>query len=572
LSTFSGINPKQAEGFKKGSVIHTPAFTSTSLDPEKASIFTSQEYSKTGNNRRHIIHFKLPEGYKGGKYIANNAHLSGEKEFLLKPNQKWKITGHKAHKFHEYGDDRFHVWTAEPHNEVNEMFSEIFHPPFAKNEFQNHTGTVDHNQKELLDIHGSHPDTNIHHDLEPHHVDAIKHYTDGSKDINLGLIHKDIDPTSENHNRIHHLSDAINKSEPLREPLSTFSGINHKQAEGLKIGAVVHTPAFTSSSIAPDAAKDFGGAKPSKPFRAAGEHLNERSHKFHFKLPAGYNRGRYVEPISDHGHEREFLLDKNQKWKVTGHEAFHNKRTNFDYNDTTRNTHVWTLEPHHEEEPSKINEVFAAQFPDKKGKMRTAVSDYGHVMTNHTALTTAEVHPESHHEDSIHLYTDDSAPVNNHLIRGKNASHDHETDYQVDCLKDHIKAQKPLSDGISTFSGVGSHIAKQLKVGAVIHTPAFTSSSLVHSLATNFAEPVKKRGPRDARGNERLHAIHFKLPKGYKGGAYVEPHSSNVGEHEYLLAPNQKWKITGHEHTVQRSGNLPVRHHHMWTAEPHHEE
>lgn len=134
LSVFSGVDRKHRtsssafSGFKKGEIYHTPSYTSTSLKPSVALKFAGSHLSKDKpNGRRHILHFKLPKGYDKGLYIANNAtpHNQKEKEFLLAPDQKWKVTNHTIAKgtnkllgpsYEKHGKHYYtHIWTLEPH-------------------------------------------------------------------------------------------------------------------------------------------------------------------------------------------------------------------------------------------------------------------------------------------------------------------------------------------------------------------------------------------------------------------------------------------------------------------------
>ena len=93
-------------------IIKTPAWTSASIHPLVARSFTQSPGDK------HIIHFELPTGYNKGAYIASKSEIPNEHEFLLKPNQKWKLTNHVIHKIPQSNykeKHNLHVWSVKPH-------------------------------------------------------------------------------------------------------------------------------------------------------------------------------------------------------------------------------------------------------------------------------------------------------------------------------------------------------------------------------------------------------------------------------------------------------------------------
>lgn len=105
------------------------------------------------------------------------------------------------------------------------------------------------------------------------------------------------------------LHNAINKhGKPLEKPINVYSGVGFNPVEHNKDG-IFSTPAFTSSSIDPKIASRFGrtGYNPE---------TNETSrHIAHFKLPAGFKNGVYMTPHTISSEEREYLINKDQKWK-----------------------------------------------------------------------------------------------------------------------------------------------------------------------------------------------------------------------------------------------------------------
>jgi hypothetical protein len=127
-SVYSGIDGGFSKQLKSGGIIHTPAYTSASVHAHVAGSFAKQaDPAKNHTARYNTLHFKLPAGSKHGLYIGDNSVESNrdEREFLLKHNQKWKVTGHEVvkatnnmvHKDHPSRHNYHHVWTLEPHQD-----------------------------------------------------------------------------------------------------------------------------------------------------------------------------------------------------------------------------------------------------------------------------------------------------------------------------------------------------------------------------------------------------------------------------------------------------------------------
>jgi hypothetical protein len=112
-SGVTGYDPSEA--LQHGS-FHTPTHTSTSLNPKIAAAHVGDT-----TKEHHIIHFHLPKGFKGGRYISEHSSFPGELEYLMKPGQNWKVTNHSVvdRPTDIWGRARptRHVWSVVPHNE-----------------------------------------------------------------------------------------------------------------------------------------------------------------------------------------------------------------------------------------------------------------------------------------------------------------------------------------------------------------------------------------------------------------------------------------------------------------------
>jgi hypothetical protein len=230
----------------------------------------------------------------------------------------------------------------------------------------------------------------------------------------------------------------------------------------------------------------------------------------------------------------------------------------------------------------KLSEMF---FPDFKGREIPQSMIDDHAEMHHSTLNL-HVQPVTSPEirRSLSEYTDDSKSINQHLInkdyrkihntQSRSYPYEKLLDDHIDNIKQHIKSSTPLRSEISTFSGIGANMAQGIKIGATLHTPAFTSSSLNYDTAHNFSRPSKWTDyelPRTSHvkmTTKRNNVLHFKLPAGYDKGAYVDKHSANSGEKEFLLHPDQKWKVTGHK-AVGKIGTSYKNFTHIWTVEPH---
>lgn len=113
---------------------------------------------------------------------------------------------------------------------------------------------------------------------------------------------------------------------PLKNHLTTYSGMAFDPTTQINKG-IYHTPAFTSTSIDPKVTKKF--IYPQEP--------KAEKHIAVFHLKPGYDKGAYIQPVSTHSDEYEYLLAPNQKFKHLG--SVSNKKLP-DYNNKSKTENV----------------------------------------------------------------------------------------------------------------------------------------------------------------------------------------------------------------------------------------
>lgn len=118
MVVYSGVNDEHFPKTKDG-IVHIPSFVSTSLHPAIASY----------HSESHILRIHIKKGSRNGGFIAPFSNYKNEEEYLLKPNQVYKIhpnptivTNHVGRKLHIWdaeilsgsGDDVFHQTPVHP--------------------------------------------------------------------------------------------------------------------------------------------------------------------------------------------------------------------------------------------------------------------------------------------------------------------------------------------------------------------------------------------------------------------------------------------------------------------------
>lgn len=157
-------------------------------------------------------------------------------------------------------------------------------------------------------------------------------------------------------------------------------------------------------------------------------------------------------------------------------------------------------------------------------------------------------------KDTVRDYTFDSRYINNTLIKSPKKINKIKSDVDIlDKVTNH--PSNKLSKPVTTYSGVSDKFASKLskvKPGGTVHSPAYISSTVHRETAGNFAKAAPK--------TNEYHHIQFHLPQGYQKGRYIEHASHNEGEHEFLMARNQKFKYLG-KTTHPRGDSVDVVHH-----------
>lgn len=121
LTTFSGLQSDPSEAAKKHpeNKLFLPAYTSTSISPAAAGSFAEKLKGEDGNQVRHIMKFKFPEGMNAGAYVAGHAHHPTEYEFLTRRGMSVHL--HPEPEIIPYQrqngkpvSGKIHIWTAHP--------------------------------------------------------------------------------------------------------------------------------------------------------------------------------------------------------------------------------------------------------------------------------------------------------------------------------------------------------------------------------------------------------------------------------------------------------------------------
>lgn len=194
------------------------------------------------------------------------------------------------------------------------------------------------------------------------------------------------------------------------------------------------------------------------------------------------------------------------------------------------------------------------------------------------------------HEMTDHVisYTSGSKVLNAHLI----ADHKGELE-DYDTLSNYEKEKRDIlnnrSNAISkvitlrtspkdfnTYSGIGFNPLHHMKEDGTLHSPAFLSSSIQAGTAFNFSKPIRK-DPNDPQSETEHHILEIPVKKGSTKGAYVDSHSNQAGEKEFIHDKGQTFRIsktprTYHFKQLDRDDEDQEKHIfkkvHVWRAEP----
>ncbi len=364
-------------------------------------------------------------------------------------------------------------------------------------------------------------------------VEPLKDYTSSSQSMNKHLVdeHKRVTggaTSLENATWDHEHHDACAKKAAavsscikhhavaLDRDGHFYSGMKHTSlAEASKTDhKLVHMPAFTSTSTSLTAAQNFIESTA----RVNAPKIRD-SHIAHFKLPAGYKAGVHVQKISSHKSEHEYILDKGQTWKITGHERVTStNKSAYTSGQRKMHTHVWTLEPH-------------SHHPDK-------TSDK---LTESTNL--------------IKTFTAHSRDINSALNAGS----------ITPAIQDKVTK---LTNGMTEHSGEAATVYHGTKNRGFVHNAPYTPKGFLS--ASGSEETGRKfalaHGYESAqRGNiPEAHLIKLRVQPGTRTLNIPNEHSF-YDEHETVVDRNQPLHMEySHSEPVEHSGKSIVLHH--WNA------
>jgi hypothetical protein len=179
-------------------------------------------------------------------------------------------------------------------------------------------------------------------------------------------------------------------------------------------------------------------------------------------------------------------------------------------------------------------------------------------------------HLENNHDNKslIRNYSQDSTDINSTLIDKHNGgtlnSSDHFHLSKAQSLSNVIKNANPLHKDTTVYSSTGRwDVSASHKEGDIIHTPAFTSTSIFTHVPqehyySNIADTEKNP-------NRTINYLKINLPKGYKHGAYIGHMSKFPEEGEFLINRDRKWKLNKTSYHEDFLGNKVAVH----ELEPH---
>ena len=247
-------------------------------------------------------------------------------------------------------------------------------------------------------------------------------------------------------------------------------------------------------------------------------------------------------------------------------------RTLYNYNphDDTHTTSIMDNTTHHNIMGSVLKNVMKYAGYNHKVNIYTYDTGKGnkiklptllqrHYDMAHNLFTNGLNNYQQHHEDAVHAYVGPegfSRAINTYLLHdGKSKDNQISNEIIEDNIRrhahnlsDHIeKNAAPLDKDYDVYSGIRNwDITKTIDEHPhkLLTSRAFLSTTLDPAGAH-----MRSHNPLGNRPEPDRHILHFKLPKGYNKGIYVENHNPagpDVGEeYEYLIDRNTKWQHTG---------------------------
>ncbi len=385
----------------------------------------------------------------------------------------------------------------------------------------------------------------------------IKDYTSyGSHILSPYLLNKHRDYTPETLSRIHSLDrnigEFLSRAPKLPQDLHVYSGTQkfNPSTTFEKGNGVIHMPHYVSTSL---------------DIEQANRHIGQQAgHILHFHLPKDYDKGAEIAQYSGMSSEQEFILNKNQKWKLHGKTEYQHKGQEGVNLENPLHTTVWHLKPHDE----NVNEAYEhpasdetmTNTRDKTPAVRQSKDPQ--YANEHNILSDLHDPITAKYASTVHRMTNASHMINSDLLEGNEV---HPMWRGVhNKLTDMFSETPALEREHHVYSGMGDfdpHVHFAEKRGYFFNK-SYVSGSIAPEVAIRHSN-LK------AFGTDHEHILHFVLPAGYKGAHYIANYSPFQGEHEMLIKPRQRWKLMSQtKYSVKRSdGSSGVRS--IWTVKPH---
>jgi hypothetical protein len=241
-------------------------------------------------------------------------------EEVDKYKDKYKFThGRTIQEVNDYARDTNKRWQIHPDGSKTRVSSLLRHTlkqsddepsinPFTS---EDDSDSVHFHHKNLKELHTEHLKNG-------YYQSAVHNYTNDSRDLNRYIAKGELGHNPESiSKRFDAQSDAISSamhnSPPYEHKLQVWTGLSASndigayaaKKRGDKEKLVGHFPAFTSSSLDYKQATEFAKGKDAEGFEHQQVHDVAR-----IDIPKAYHRGIYVDGVSEHPGEKEYILDK----------------------------------------------------------------------------------------------------------------------------------------------------------------------------------------------------------------------------------------------------------------------
>lgn len=216
------------------------------------------------------------------------------------------------------------------------------------------------------------------------------------------------------------------------------------------------------------------------------------------------------------------------------------------------------------------------QIFNKANGSKSMPNDTPMVTNNHTevGIPHSLANMPLEYKSKLQYYTDDSSGINSNLWKLKLSNsyftlmkalkHDNHPDYNhgLGITVNRILEQHPLAkEDFHVFTGMAVKAFKPFLDNRddIYHIPSFISTTL---------NPYVSKAFTDIFDNER-HILRIKIRKGQQVGGYIQPHSSQISEEEFLIKPNQILKINRIPTIIKNEHKMDVHVHdaHILTDE-----